>query len=280
MNIAAWVKRHPIVSYFLLAFGISWISIFLTLGLNYIRRTPAGPLDFIIALASMFMGPFLAGLILTRVVDGPQGMRELWRRMGKWRVGAHWYAAALLIVPALLFATMLALSRFASTAFTPGFLLLGVFYGLLAGFFEETGWTGFAYPRMRPLHGVLLTALILGSLHGLWHVFADYFGSIDSLGAYWVPHLLVQYGAGVTLLRFLIAWAYENTGSLLLAQLFHVSWTGSLVTFGPQALTPSQETLLDGAYAILVLLLVVLLIIRSGPTLVHRVGQAHAAAST
>jgi hypothetical protein len=45
----------------------------------------------------MAAGPLLGALIVTAVVDGRRGLRELGSRMLRWRVGWQWYAAALLI---------------------------------------------------------------------------------------------------------------------------------------------------------------------------------------
>jgi membrane protease YdiL (CAAX protease family) len=90
--------------------------------------------------------------------------------MGRWRVGARWYALALLTAPPLFAAVSLALSLL-SPEFLPGILttsdkaallLFGIGYGLIGGgFLEELGWTGFAVPRMRLRHGVLATGLIV-----------------------------------------------------------------------------------------------------------------------
>ncbi len=47
----------------------------------------------------------------------------------------------------------------------------------------------------------------------------------------------------------MITWVYENTVSLLLAQLTHLSFAGSLVVFGPAGGTPLQEVVWYGALA-------------------------------
>jgi len=51
-----------------------------------------------------------------------------------------------------------------SSTYAPQFLVFGIAAGLIAGFFEEIGWTGFAYPRMRTQFGALSGALALGVL--------------------------------------------------------------------------------------------------------------------
>ena len=44
------------------------------------------------------------------------------------------------------------------------------YYGLMAGFFEELGWIGFAIPKMRARYSILITGISVGVLWGLWHL--------------------------------------------------------------------------------------------------------------
>jgi hypothetical protein len=64
--------------------------------------------------------------------------------MIRWRVNLRWYAAAILLPPCFIGVVLLALGRLVSPAFLPRLFALGVAFGLVAGFFEETGWMGFA----------------------------------------------------------------------------------------------------------------------------------------
>ena len=74
--------------------------------------------------------------------------------MCRWRVGAHWYAVALLTAPLVTMGILFMLSL-TSPAFLPtivtaenkaGLLLSSIVLGLVVCFFEELGWTGFAVP--------------------------------------------------------------------------------------------------------------------------------------
>ena len=84
----------------------------------------------------------------------------------------------LLIPPAGILAVLGGLSLTVSPRFTPGFFVFGIAAGMVAGFCEELGWTGLAYPRMQARFGWLPGALLLGVLWGLWHL-----PVVDSLGA-------------------------------------------------------------------------------------------------
>jgi membrane protease YdiL (CAAX protease family) len=99
---------------------------------------------------AMLAGPSVTGIFLTALVYGRTGFREFRLRLLKWRVGANWYAVAILTAPLLMTATLSALSL-TSPAFLPGILttdtkasllLVSVAVGLSAGVFEELGWRG------------------------------------------------------------------------------------------------------------------------------------------
>jgi membrane protease YdiL (CAAX protease family) len=270
MNIAAALKRHPIRWYYVMAFAISWSGSIALILPKIVRKVPFVATDMLLALGLMLLGPLIAGLLMTSMVDGPAGLADLRARAGRWRVGIGWWAVVLLTAPVLHVAGLFFLVRFVSPTFTPGFSLLGIGYGLVAGFIEEVGWMGFAYPKMRRAFGVLKAAVIMGVLHGLWHLAADFLGSIGSMGASWLPHYLVQYITAMTLIRILIIWVYENTQSLLLSQLFHVSSTATLVSLAPVGITPPQYTTIDAVYLVPLAIFVAIIVWRFGPSLAGR----------
>lgn len=176
------------MSYFVLAFAISWGIILIAVGLGSggFSATPQ-QLQVAIpyAVPALFAGPGIAGLMLTGVVSGRAGFRNLGTRLLKWRVGARWYAIALLTAPLLIMAVLLALSlispqflpRIFTTSDTASLLLMGLAVALPTGILEELGWTGFATPRMRLRYGVLGAGLIVGMLWGAWHLPINYWAS-------------------------------------------------------------------------------------------------------
>lgn len=266
---ATFVRRQPIVSYFALAYAISWAGSIVVLGPKFIRGEHYNFTETLLSLFIMLAGPSVAGIGLTRVVDGKQGIRELLSRMRQWQVSVGWYAVALLTTPFVLLAVLLLLSELVSPQFAPNFLLLGIAYGICAGYFEEIGWMGYAFPKLILKYNALIASLILGALHGIWHLTADYLGSVGHMGIYWLPHFLVQYVAAMTLTRILIVWVYTKTRSVLLAQLFHASSTGFLVALEPVAMTPLQATLADASYVAALFVMVTLLLVTNGKTLVQ-----------
>jgi membrane protease YdiL (CAAX protease family) len=249
MNVQAFVRRHPVATYFGMTYTISWVGAFLVVAPKLIRGEAIPQLDGALMFPVMLLGPSLAGITLTALVDGRSGLRDLFARMGRWRVRPQWYAAALLIPPALILVVLLVLRTLASPVFAPHLFPLGFSFGLVAGFFEEIGWTGYAFPKMRAQSSALTASLLLGVLWGLWHLpVVDYLGAASPHGAYWLPYFLA-FVAVVSAMRVLIAWVYSNTSSVLLAQLMHASSTGFLAMLSPSPISPAREALWYAVYA-------------------------------
>ena len=247
-----FLKKYPVASYFPIAFAISWGGLLIVYGPGGLtsstwRSDPRAALIGMVLLA----GPSVAGVLMTGVVSGRAGYRELLARMVRWRVGVGWYAVALVTAPLLAAATNFALSLVApvflpaiATADDKGSLLLsGILLGLIIGFFEELGWTGFAIPRLRLRYGVLSTGLIVGVVWGAWH----FLPNVES-GSFMAPLplalLLVRVFSWLPAFRLLMVGVYERTGSLLIAILMHASLVaGSSVIFAPAAVTAEADFL-------------------------------------
>ena len=238
-TITAFIKRHSVLSYFALTFAISWGGFVLAVGPGGFPGTNEQfeTLLPLVALA-MLAGPSVAGILLTSLVSGRAGLRELLSRLLKWRVGSRWYAVALLTAPLLAAAVLFALSL-TSPIFTAedkaSVLLMGIVAGLVTGVFEELGWTGFAIPQMRLRYGVLGTGLIVGVLWGTWHflqqlwISGPYSGGL-SLAIY-LPLSFFSVVAQLTAYRVLMVWVYDRTRSLLVAMLMHASLSATGVSF-------------------------------------------------
>jgi membrane protease YdiL (CAAX protease family) len=236
-TIKTFIKRHPLMTYFALTFVISWGGILIVVGPGGFPVTTE-QLEML-GLATL-LGPSVAGILLTGLASGRVSLRELLSRLLRWRVGARWYAVALLTAPLSTAAVLLALSllspEFLPVIFTSDeksiLLLTGIVAGLMVGFFEELGWTGFAVHRLRLRYGVLTTGLIVGLLWGAWH-FLLFWENGSFSGALSLSLLLGRLFSWLPAYRVLMVWVYDRTESLLVAMLMHVSLVASTVIVEP-----------------------------------------------
>lgn len=248
----AFVRQHPAVSYFGLAFLLSWGGILVVIRGGAI---PAPPDEaqrlFVFVYLAMLVGPSVAGIAVTALAGGRRGIAEFHDRLTKWRVGARWYAVALLTAPLSLLAALVFLTPSGSDYIpnvldstanaTPvqagsrsAFLLMSVLVGIGAGFFEELGWTGLALPKLRARHGFVTAGLLLGVMWGAWHFLAILWGSAGAFGSVPVAiYLMVALFSFLPPYRILMAWVYDRTQSILVAVLMHMSLTASMLILGP-----------------------------------------------
>lgn len=186
------------------------------------------------------LGPLLAAFIVTAATEGRAGVRMLASSMFNWRVGARWWMASTLPFAAL-FALAARMSLFTGGAAPePGpmtTLVATLFFLLIAEFGEETGWRGFALPRLQQTRSPMQATLILSLFWWLWH-----------LPVYWVLPFAVEavgqsdfwpiFGAQFVIclaLGILCAWVYNGSrGSVLMPVLLHVNWNLWLMHFADQ----------------------------------------------
>ena len=255
----SFTKRHPLLSYFAVAYGITWGAILIFLTSKGFQFTSLQVQDasilFVIVFVAMLLGPSIAGVVLTAALDGRDGLRKLWTRMRRWRVGLPWYAVSLLTVPVLTLIIFLVLATFASPVYAPSFRIALGIAGLLAGWFEEIGWTGFATPRLLSKHNPLKAGFFLGLLWACWHMLADFSGNISNLSLMqWIVWFAIYWILPLTAYRILMSWVYSHTQSVFLAQLMHASYTGWLIVLSPA--TPNTNLLWETIFAAILWILV------------------------
>jgi membrane protease YdiL (CAAX protease family) len=239
----SFASRHSLFIFFSIAFTISCAGILLVLGLGGVRGAVA-PTEapFLLMMLAWLAGPSVASMVMTGLVSGRSGYRDLLSRLTTWRAGVGWYALALLTAPLVSLGLSYGMSAF-SPEFLPAIvvntdrttvLIMGLTYGLLGGgFLEELGWTGFAVPRFRLRYGVVGAGLIMGLLWGAYH-FSIIYWSGNPTGALAVGLLLpAQLFAWLPPFRVLMVWMYDHTNSLLLAMLMHASATASMLILQP-----------------------------------------------
>lgn len=224
------IRRRPLLAYFVLAFALTCGG-----SLLYHFAEPQGgqrlpSLAAFPGVVFWYYGPMLAALAVTLAGEGKSGVARLLRGFLVWRVGWRWYAfivlyplALHLLVSVIGWLTGGPAPRFFESAGIPAgnpwlvFLVLALYHTLVRGIGEETGWRGFALPRMQSRWGALQGSLLLGALWGAWHFHPANFRTLLSpLG------VIVFFNIVATTVIY--TWVYNHTrGSLLIAALFHMT---------------------------------------------------------
>jgi uncharacterized protein len=218
---AAFQNSKNLIAYFILAYTISWaIAIPLALAKRGLLQ-PIFPQWFHYFVA---YGPILSALIVTGATQGQQGLREIWGRMTKWRVGAIWWLAALspviiglvsALIMNLLTTNKISLSDLGVVQFLPPLGIAALPLWILTfGIGEETGWRGYALPRLQKSHGALYATTIVTFFWTLWHL-PQFFYLFD-------PSIAIGWAIGLYAGAIVFTWLINRTeGSILIAAVFH-----------------------------------------------------------
>lgn len=201
------VARHPLTSFFVLAYLLSWWPAPLSEGLL------------------LSYGPAIAAVLVLAASRGRTGLAELWSQMRKWRVGWRWY----LIAPGLILsylATALGISLLLGATITnTDVLTFGVVgslvfeLALFGGMWEEPGWSGYSLPALQARfggqpYGLLKANLVMGAMRAVWHVPLVVYGHIP-----WFEAVIFSFA-----LQFIITWLYNRTqGSVPIVMLAHLT---------------------------------------------------------
>src|SRR5215216_972284 len=88
----AFVESHPVMSFYALAFAITWGTILIVVGVGpsailATKEQYETPMSFLYPM--MLVGPSVAGIVLTGLLYGRAGLRELRSRLLRWPVGVR-----------------------------------------------------------------------------------------------------------------------------------------------------------------------------------------------
>jgi membrane protease YdiL (CAAX protease family) len=234
-RISLWVKAHPLITYFALAYAISWVIV-----LPLVARRQ-GFIDVRVPFALHYLNdyaPLLAALITARIVDGADGLRDLLRRMVRWRTALGWVLLAAFLPPAV-FAVAAGIVVLALGEAPPNLGLLGklpflpylgfggwIFWMLTVGLGEESGWRGYALPKLQRNMSALSATMIVSLFWVGWHLLRFYYfdGYVRHFDGYVRPRfsVLPTFVLQLLVLSIVLAWLYNSArGSILAPALFH-----------------------------------------------------------
>ena len=212
-----------------IAFLVAWVVCVLVFLANntFINHAPFSPIMFGFTFVSVVPVAFVISMAYSRIPAVKLYLASLIRLRSVW----GWFLLAAVLNPSLVLLSILISYLLGRQLFTShhfpaaGFMLIDLIaikflYQLL--FFnatgEESGWRGFALPRMQSLTSPLVACLMINILWSLWHLFPWIAEGrpVFSL-VYWVQSYLELFAGTVTL-----CWFYNRSkGSILVAGIAH-----------------------------------------------------------
>ncbi len=232
------LKRYPVASFFILAYGLAWLC----WGAGAWLASARGTLIW----AGAIM-PAVSAFAVLGFVEGRAGVEKMLRKLLVWRVGVLWYLVALLSPLAIVMAALpfhawlggqfppaLGAGFWSQTLPSAGILVLLIFtFGILISAGEETGWRGYALPRLQARFGPWWASLTLGLLWGCWHLPLFLIPDTTQYGLVFPAFVLASIGYSV-----IYTCLYNRSqGSVLIASLFHsasnatISYAAAIVPF-------------------------------------------------
>ena len=232
-----FIQKHPLATFFMLAILITWLISLpsLLFGLPFKPFQTAGA-----------YGPVLAALIVSAAL-GSGELKSLFRRMTKFGFGLGWYLIAI-FGNVLLYLLVTGLSGApVMQSLADNWILIFTLYlpALLTSYLvnpigEETGWTGFALPRLQKRFKPWLAAVILGVLWAVWHLPAFFVPS--EMGAF-NPVNFIFFVLSSIFIRIVWTWVTNNAqGSGITGVLLHASSNAVSLALIPNLLpAPSPD---------------------------------------
>jgi len=244
MKTQTFFQKYELPLFFLLAYALSWMSVPFANG---------GLLPH---------GPTLAAVIVIALTTGRTGLRKYWKRLTNFRAG-WWYLIGPAIIVAYLIAALVTNLLSGATMVSPfpfpsvGTMLILL---LMGGVWEEPGWTGYAFPRLRERfansrYPDLIAALVLGLLWGVWHLPLFLYGTLP-----WYDIFIFVPAA-----RVIYSWLYNKSGgsvpAIMVTHYASNLLTGSMIL---QAFAGGERTMYYILFVVFACVAALLLVIKDG----------------
>ena len=244
---------------FWIAFLVAWFvaALVVLANLTFIGQVPLSPIVVALFIIAAVPVAYVIASAYSRIPSVRKYLVSLIRLRGVW----GWSLIALVLFPALSLISY-PIYSFLNNQPIPahlfpkrdlalvGLVIIKLLYQLF--FFnatgEETGWRGFALPRLQARTSPLMAAMIIALFWAPWHYFVwQAEGKLVLTLQYWIDMYI-----GHILLSVLIVWIFNRAkGSILVAGITHAA-TNTMQAFIPN----SYSLILTWSVAVLVLILI------------------------
>jgi membrane protease YdiL (CAAX protease family) len=250
-----WFKMHPLTTYFIVAYLISWFF------MVPLALTKQGIIKWPFPFSTHYLaayGPIISAVIVTLISSGKSGLKQLLKNVIKWKVQLAWWFIA--ITPIIAFLLLSVINKIVENSFydikllgeikfLPNYGIGALFIWVITfGLGEETGWRGFALPRLQKNRSALSATIILWIFWSLWHLPAFFYLYNTSIV---LPFLAGQFAGTI-----FFTWLYNSTsGSILMVTIFHGAFNFVTASKAGEGLPAAVLSSLVILWAILVIII-------------------------
>ena len=258
--VLTFVRRHPLISFFVVAYGLSW-AYWIPLALAGVRTAPGSSTTHEPGL----LGPALAAFIITGLTEGRAGVVAFAKRLvlisrPAWRFFI--YSLSPLIFLGLAIAVAIVMhaplppwNEFAIYSGLPplGLPTILLLVLLFNGFGEEAGWRGFALEPLQSRFGPVGGTLMLAGLWAGWHT--PTFFVVETYRTMSVPVIIGGFGLGICAGAIVLSRIAQRTnGSVLAAALWHALYNMTSATAASRGVIAAVTTTCVMAWAAVLLI--------------------------
>jgi membrane protease YdiL (CAAX protease family) len=222
-----FIKRNPLISMYIIMFTIAW-SVMVPQAL-YSQGITSAPLPMWLEILTGW-APGIAAVIVTSIIKGRTGIRELFRRFLVKGIGAQWYFVSLFLLAIIILGgiglhalfggamPVIPVAGESAVNIVLSFLLL-ILVGALFNT-EEIVWRGFALPGLQEKYSVLVACLLVAVPEVLLHLPNFWMKNLafyQTVGIFWFSAFSVA-------MVLIYAFVFNKTkGSLFFVTIMHAS---------------------------------------------------------
>ena len=225
-GITSFIKRNPLISMYVIMFSLAWsVMIPQSLYSQGILSTPIP--EFLEILIGW--SPAIASILVSAVVAGRAGVRELLGRFLIWRVGLRWYLVGVFLLAFIILGgiglhtifggEMPVIPATDSPLWQTALIFIAMILFLSLFNMEEIAWRGFALAHLQVRYGAMVATLLIAIPEVLLHLplfwLTDSF--IRSVGIDWFSAFSI---AAVCIYVYVFN---KTKGSLIIVTILHSS---------------------------------------------------------